>query len=147
MADWIFTSDDNLFSLTLPEHWSEYEDEDNTFAFFNTDKWSGNLRITHLYWENADPEINKTSLYRQSEFETQPDAIKVKLNDWNAVFYSNEGEDYLVYFWITGLKNDLFTCSFTFDKPFLDTDWHKGELSSVTDILSSIKLLINPVVQ
>lgn len=35
------------YSIFLPENWEEYEtDEINTNAFFDTTKWTGNLRIT-----------------------------------------------------------------------------------------------------
>ena len=141
MNNWDFISDDKLFSLQLPENWLQYDDEENVVAFFNTKKWSGNLRITHFFWENADPETDKASLYTQSEFENEPNAVKVRLNKWNAVFYSKESEsDGLIYFWTMGSKNDIFICSFTFDKPFLNTNWHNDELIVVSEILGSIKL-------
>jgi hypothetical protein len=141
MNYWNFTSDNNWFRLKLPENWAEYDDEENTFAFFNTEKWSGNLRITHRRWENVEEGIDKASLYNQSELTDSPGAILVKLNKWDATFYikeANEGD--IIYFWITGSKNDLFICSFTFDKPFLHTHWHNDELIVVSEIPGSIKI-------
>ncbi len=142
MNYWDFTSDNNWFSLKLPENWAEYDDEDNVFAFFNTEKWSGNLRISHLRRQNDEKEVNDASFYTGSEFADKPGVMKVKLGDWDATFYSkgtNEGD--IIYFWATGSKNDLFICSFTFDKPFLGTDWHNNELIAVGEILGSIKVI------
>ena len=40
------------YSINIPENWSEYEtDEKNTNAFFDTTKWTGNLRITPMNYE------------------------------------------------------------------------------------------------
>ena len=143
MNYWDFISDHNLFSLKLPENWSEYKDEDNVFAFFNTEKWSGNLRITHFLWENANPKTDKASQYTKALLKNEPGAINVRLGKWNAVFYSEEGSEgnTLIYFWIMGSKNDVFICSLTFDKSFLNTRWHNSELAVVGEMLGSIKLL------
>jgi len=138
-----FTSDNEWFKLKLPENWSEYDDDDDNYAFFNTEKWSGNLRISHIRWANVVDYTDKASLYNQEEMEKTPGAINVKLANWNATFYSKEtlAGDNLIYFWNTGSKNDLFICSFTFKKDFLGLDWHNNELIIVSEILGSIKII------
>jgi len=143
MDYWDFTSDNSQFSLKLPGSWSEYDDDDDLFAFFNTERWSGNLRISYLYLQNDDGSgVDGSFLYNQSELVKHPDAILVKLGKWEAVFYTKETDaDGAIYFWITGSKNDLFICSLSFDKAFLGSDWHNNELIVVAEILSSIKIL------
>jgi len=143
MDYWEFISDQNLFGLKLPENWAEYDDEDDNFAFFNTEKWSGNLRITHFRWKNVVDESDKAALYSGSELAKNPSAIVVKLGLWDATFYSQETKDGegIIYFWYTGSKNDLFICSFTFDKSFFGTDWHNNELIVVSEILSSVQII------
>jgi len=138
-----FTSDNNWFSLKIPENWSEYEDEEDIFAFFNTERWSGNLRISHLRWTDVADDRDGAAFYNQSEYSNKPGAIEVKLGDWDSTFYSDETIDgkCIIYFWYTGSKNDLFICSYTFDKPFLNLDWHNNEVIVVREILSSIKIL------
>ena len=50
-----FNSEYN-YSIKLPENWSEYEtDENNTNAFFDTIKWTGNLRITVMNYKIENP--------------------------------------------------------------------------------------------
>jgi hypothetical protein len=121
---------------------SEYDDEDNVFAFFNTEKWSGNLRITHFRWEDVMDAVDKAFLYKQSELKDNPNSIIVKLGDWDATFRGEQTDNTgIAYFWTTGSKNDLFLCSFSFDKEFHNTDWHNNELITVGEILGSIKIL------
>ena len=142
MNYWNFTSDNNWFSLKLPANWAEYDDAENVFAFFNTEKWSGNLRITHFRWEGVDADTDKAFLYNQSELKDNPGAISIKLKEWDATFYSKETDDKdIIYYWITGSKNDLFICSFTFDEPFLNTDWHNNELIVVREIIGSLQII------
>ena len=64
MNYWDFISDNKRFKVKLPENWAEYDDAENTYAFFNTEKWSGNLRITHFRWQNTDAGIDKADLYK-----------------------------------------------------------------------------------
>jgi hypothetical protein len=66
----------------------------------------------------------------------------IKLNEWNAAFYDKETKDgNMIYYWITGSKNDLLICSFSFGKPFPGTNWHNDELIVINEILKSIKIL------
>jgi hypothetical protein len=142
MNNWLFESENINFSLELPENWTEYEDDDNTAAFFNTGEWSGNLRITTFYLPGKDINIDKVSEYIKSELSDNPNAQLIKLGKWDAAFYSDDLEDgNIIYYWITGTNPDLFLCSFTFDKSFLDAENHNKEIILVTDILRSITLI------
>ncbi|MEO6979931.1 MAG: DUF3805 domain-containing protein [Mucilaginibacter sp.] len=141
MDYWEFVSDNKLFSLKLPENWSEYDDgSDDVFAFFNTDKWSGNLRISHLYVENSSAKNDIFLCILDENWMRDKNAVRVKLNNRNAAFYTNEATgDLMVHTWVLGSKNDLFNCSFTFDKSFQNSDWHDNELMAVAEILGSLK--------
>jgi Domain of unknown function (DUF3805) len=66
---------------------------DDVFAFFNIEKWSGNLIITHFRWANVEAEINKASQYIQSELENNSNAVMIKLNEWNVAFCDKETKD------------------------------------------------------
>lgn len=140
MNYWHFTSVNNWFSLTLPENWSEYDDEDGTAAFFNKEKWSGNLRITAVRITNI--EADKISSFAQSKTGDDPNAILVKLGNWDTVFYSEKSTDgCIVYYWTMGSSNFWFVCSFTIDDEFFDTERNIKELDVVEEIISSIKIL------
>ncbi|HEY4195580.1 MAG TPA: DUF3805 domain-containing protein [Mucilaginibacter sp.] len=143
MDYWCFTSPSNWFSLSLPGNWAEYEEEeDGTYSFFNKEKWSGNLRISQLHWNSEEDEIDQASKYVQSELTDNSNAILTKIGDWDAVFYSEKSQDEsLIYYWVTGSKNNLFACSFTTDKLSLIKEIHSEELEIVEKILNSIKIL------
>ncbi len=139
MNFWHFTSEDNSFSLVLPENWSKYEDDDNVSAFFNTEEWSGNLRITLIPLEGKFDQVRNLI---QSEINDNPNAILTKIGQWDAAFYSQEvSNDCLVYFWSIGIINNLVVCSLTIDKSMLASNKHTNELKIVEKILSSIKII------
>jgi hypothetical protein len=143
MDYWDFISDNNWFGIKLPGNWAEYDDDEDLFAFFNTEKWSGNLRITHFRIENVESGTDEANQRIHSTLNNKPGALLIKLGELNAAFYSQEtiNGECIIYFWVTGAKNDWFICSFTFDKPFLGTDWHNNELIVVSEILASIKII------
>jgi len=87
-----FTSNDKRFSLALPDDWSEYDDgEENTHAFFNTIKWTGNFRITYFHWpNNQDKSKNKAEEYFEEETAENIGSVKVKLGDWECVHYKKD---------------------------------------------------------
>jgi len=136
MSYWEFTSSNNWFSTKLPKNWSEYEDEEGTYAFFNTDEWSGNLRITPYRWPD---DSDKAPEYIKDELNDNPNAVAIKIGDWDAAFYSKEAkDDCLIYFWAMGIRNHLFLCSFTVDKNMVGTEKHDKELNIVENVLNNI---------
>lgn len=140
MDYWKFTSAAGWFSTLLPDNWSEYDDDEGTYAFFNTDKWSGNLRITPNKWENSsDPDIARAII--AGELKSNPKAVATKIGNWDAAFYSQKGSDEtLNYFWTTGTQNFIFICSFSVNIAFLGTDAHDKELCIVEKILCNIEI-------
>lgn len=125
--------------MELPNNWSEYEDEEGTFAFFNTYRWTGNFRITPMRWMK-DGE-HKASQYIRNEALENEGAILTKIRDWETAFYTKGLDDgNFMYYWVTGEGNTIFLCSFTIDKTFLNTQEHKEELLIVEDILKSIRI-------
>ncbi|HEY8999725.1 MAG TPA: DUF3805 domain-containing protein [Mucilaginibacter sp.] len=139
MNYWEFSSSSGWFSTTLPENWSEYEDDEGTYAFFNTSEWSGNLRITPYRWEEGG--VDKGPQYVQDELNENEDAVLTKLGDWEAAFYSGEAsEDSIIYYWMIGFESTLLLCSFTADKEFIGSESHNKELVIVEEILSSIRI-------
>jgi hypothetical protein len=117
-----FTSPSGWFTLKLSENWDEYDDgEEGTYAFFNTIKWTGNLRITPLKWSGAaDSSKRIAAKFVADELMANPDARKTAIGDFECAFYSKptkqDGEDLLIYYWITGKEDIQFTCSFTLDR-------------------------------
>jgi hypothetical protein len=131
---------DEWFSVKLPKNWAEYEDEKDTFAFFNTDEWTGNLRITPMTFTNKEEE-KKAEKYIKEEAIENNGAVITKVREWEAAFYTKSLSDgNFMYYWVTGIGNQIFICSFTTDQGFLNTKKHEEELLIVKDILNSLQI-------
>jgi hypothetical protein len=127
----------DIFSLKLPSNWAEYDDGDDLAAFFNTEKWSGNLRITPI---TVKP--SKIAELMKAQLTNKPNAITDELGKWQMVFYSSVSDDgeNLIYYWIVGEKRTLLMCSFTVDVSTCASEESHKELAVVKTILSSLKI-------
>ncbi|MDR0973661.1 MAG: DUF3805 domain-containing protein, partial [Prevotellaceae bacterium] len=107
-----FISPHAWFSLQYPHDWHEFEDEADTFLFYNPDKWTGNFRISALKEENI-PDFGhvfvtgelKSSLAEPRTVGNMPCAY-TRTEFW-------EDGTYVTHKWIIGLENMGFVCSFT----------------------------------
>jgi len=142
-----FTSRSGWFNLTLPTDWEEYDDdgEEDTYAFFNANNWTGNFRITPFRWADLlDPNEDKAGEFIAEELNENDGAVKIKLEDLDCVHYKKDllqdGGDLLIYYWVVGKKDNLFVCSFTIDKKQDQTEHNKTELTIVEDIIKSIRI-------
>ena len=141
-----FTSDDKRFTLQLPPNWDEYDDgEENTYAFFNNVKWTGNLRITHFNWPGSNGNSEgKAEKFIEEDLAENAGSSKIILGNWICAHYTKnltqQNDDLIIYYWSTGILNDLFICSFTIDKAQENTDENTLELKKVQEIISSLKL-------
>lgn len=142
-----FISPNGWFNLTLPKNWEEYDDEgeEGTCAFFNTNNWTGNFRITPIKWDNlVDPNEDKAAKYIEQELNNNKKATKIKIGNFDCVHYrkglSQDGDDLVIYYWVTSKKDIVFICSFTIDKEQEQTEQNKSEIQLVQDIIKSIKI-------
>lgn len=136
-----FTSKDGWYHLQIPTNWDEYEDDDiTTHAFFKTTKWTGNLRISTLHWDNLVNE-DKAEELLNNELQENKGAILTKMNEYKCVQYKkiekSDNEELIIYYWIFGKNNSVFICSFTTDKA-LEQD--KQIIIEVENIIKSIKV-------
>ena len=126
-----FSSEYN-YSLYLPENWSEYEtDEKNTNAFFDTTKWTGNLRITPLKYEIDDAEnfLNKKL--------TEIQVPKFYWNNSVGIYYVEESPDDTLHYWHLIHKKRLYICSFTIGN--INENEIDDEIHKVEEILKTIE--------
>lgn len=124
------------YSIMLPEKWAEYEDDENVNAFFDTENWTGNLRITVI-------EVNKNidDNYIEEEFKSRPKAKKIiTQNSLTGLKYTEESQDGLMYYWQIFHENKLFICSFILN-PENDNNLNKTEIEKVEKIIYSIKAI------
>ena len=141
-----FISYDNWFSLILPENWSEYDDGDEgTYAFFDTQKWTGNFRITPIRWQSAsDITENKASKLIEGELVENEGAVRKLIGSFDCAYYkknSIQGDNRsVVYYWVAGIGSNLFICSFTIDAIQENTDQNRLELEKIEEIIQGIEI-------
>lgn len=49
-----YISPGSWFSLEYPSDWREFEDTEDSFLFYNPDKWTGNFRISAYQGESRN---------------------------------------------------------------------------------------------
>ena len=107
-----FISPGAWFSMLYPATWSEFEDGEGSFLFYNPDKWTGNFRIS-AYKGNST--YGAESVRR--ELASNPQARRVMVGSLECAYYAEEFEEkevpYVTHFWITGIGDVAFECSFT----------------------------------
>jgi len=137
------------FSFTLTNGWTAYDDaDDSTDAFWNEaeESWTGNFRITAFQWPNVtDSNVDKASEYITTEVLENTGAQKIILGEYNCAHYKKEfqqeGDHQIIYYWITGKQNDIFICTFSIDKGQEAMPINTRELTSVQNMIASIKII------
>ena len=127
------------FSIHLPLNWSEYEDDENTNAFFDTKEWTGNLRISVLkyYIDNPEQFLEK----RLNELR-EKNSEKTSFNNGTpCVRYFEKINNDIIYYWYLVIENKLFICSFVIEDEMFNTEKNKLELEKIEKILESIQVL------
>jgi hypothetical protein len=149
MTDRNYISKAGWFSFRLADGWAEYDDEDDaTHAFWNAAEttWTGNFRITAFQWPNiTDPGVDKVDEYISDEISENDGAQKIRLGQFDCAHYKkeylNEEDKQIIYYWVTGAQNDLFLCTFTIDKEQESMPVNVRELTSVQNMITSIKII------
>lgn len=116
-----FISPGGWFSLIYPNNWYEFEDMENSFLFYNPEKWNGNFRISAY---KADMKMPGAETYAkdvlQEELKENTKAYMKKVGNWDCIYskiiFQEEEFEYTTYLWITGQKNMVLKCSFTVRK-------------------------------
>ena len=127
-----FISPGGWFSLECPAAWSEFEDTEESFLFYNPNKWGGNFRIS-AYKDAAKDYGRQCIAY---ELKNNPTSCAVKVGEWDCAYsaetFQEEGAWYTTHIWVTGKGDISFECSFTVAKG--------GERTSAEGIIRSLKV-------
>lgn len=111
-----FISPGGWFSLEYPLQWSEFEDEEGSFLFYNPEKWSGNFRIS----ANKDRSSDYAREVIEDELKQNEQAILKNVGSWKCAVSCEtfmQGEEaYTSHFWVTGYRHTSVECSFTVKK-------------------------------
>lgn len=127
-----YISPGSWFSMEYPQGWHEFEDTEDSFLFYNPDKWAGNFRISAFRGEHED----YASECLEYELKNTVGAKRVKVGTWNCAFskedFQEEGTSYTSYLWVTGAGAISVECSFTVAK---------GESSKIAEeMLATLKV-------
>lgn len=127
-----FISPGGWFSLEYPATWSEFEDSEGTFLFYNPNKWGGNFRISA--YRDASADFGKQSI--EWELKNNPTSVLVQVGSWNCAYcaetFQEEGAWYTSHFWVTGKDDLTFECSFTVVKG--------GDRTPAEEIIRSLQI-------
>ena len=126
-----FIAPGGWFSLEYPATWSEFEDTEESFLFYNPNKWNGNFRISA--YKDADKDYGRQCI--AYELKQNPTSTLVKVGEWECAYstetFQEEGAWYTTHIWVAGKGDISFECSFTVAKG--------GERTPAEDIIRSLK--------
>ena len=100
-----YISPGGWFSLEYPMGWHEFEDTEESFLFYNPDRWTGNFRISAYKDEAADygPQCIAYELKENTS------STLVKVGKWDCAYsaetFQEEGAWYTTHIWMTGEEN------------------------------------------
>lgn len=110
-----FISPGAWFSMLYPASWNEFEGGEESFLFYNPDKWTGNFRIS-AYRGEHDSYGNESV---KQELKDNSAAMKVKVGKLDCAYSKEtfvEGEvEYCAHLWVVGIDDIAFECSFITD--------------------------------
>lgn len=120
------------FALTYPLGWCESEDAEDSFLFYNPDRWTGNFRISA--YQGKSRTYAKECM--EDELAHTRGAKLVQVGNWKCVYgaesFQENGSWYTTHFWITGQDDISVECSFTVIK---------GESAKVAEeIIASLRV-------
>ena len=127
-----YISPGGWFSLEYPATWSEFEDTEESFLFYNPNQWNGNFRIS-AYKDAAKDYGHQCIAY---ELKNNPTSTSVKVGEWACAYsaetFLEEGAWYTTHIWVTGKDDICFECSFTVAKG--------GERTPAEDIIRTLSV-------
>lgn len=109
-----FISPGAWFAMRYPAAWSEFEDGEGSFLFYNPDVWDGNFRIS-AYRGEAGSDYGRESV--RQELAGNREARRVELGGHECAYsreeFEEEGAAYVCHFWVVALGEVAAECSFT----------------------------------
>lgn len=127
-----FISPGAWFTMIYSSDWSEFEDGEGSFLFYNPDVWTGNFRISAF---KADAAHYGREAVKQ-ELKENPSASLVKVGGLECAYskemFQEEGAYYTTHLWIAGIDNVAFECSFTVPKG--------GEVKEAEEVIATLDI-------
>lgn len=110
-----FISPGAWFTMVYPAGWSEFEDGEDSFLFYNPNNWTGNFRISAY---KGDTLYGKEAVHRELKENASARIVQVGnlQTSYSKEEFEEEDESYVSHFWVAGIDNIAFECSFTIRK-------------------------------
>lgn len=126
-----FISPGAWFTMVYPFGWSEFEDGEGSFLFYNPDVWTGNFRISAYKGKS-----NYGHEAVRMELKEKETASLVKIGTLECAYskemFEEDGAYYTSHLWIVGIDNIVFECSFTLPKG--------GDVREAEDIIATLEV-------
>ncbi|WP_148041366.1 DUF3805 domain-containing protein [Rufibacter immobilis] len=140
-----FTSEQDWFTIQLPDNWSETKDNEGTYIFYDEENWKGTFRITPIRLDSRKVKDTVTDLLaRQLKDKASKGAKMVKIGDFDCVFYKEYVQEtsgeVLMYKWTLGSSNTVFLVSYATKKEIEATESHPEELRQVENVIKSLQI-------
>ena len=107
-----FISPHSWFAFEYPDSWFEFEGEPGDFLFYDPDEWKGNFRIQA--WRDKDKLYGRQCVAEELR---KKHTEEKQLGSWRVAqtkeHFTEEGEEYVNYYWLAGFENTCVECSFT----------------------------------
>lgn len=127
-----YISPGGWFSLEYPMTWHEFEDTEESFLFYDPDRWTGNFRIS-AYKDEEDDYGQQCISY---ELKENSSSTLVKVGRWDCAYsaetFQEEGTWYTTHIWVTGEGNLSLECSFTVPKG--------GDIHPAEEMIKSLQI-------
>ena len=111
-----YISPGSWFALEYPAGWHEFEDTEDSFLFYNPEKWSGNFRISAF----RGGDENYAAECLDYELQQNRGAKRVKIGAWECAYSTEDFQEdntwYTSHLWVTGKGVISVECSFTVAK-------------------------------
>lgn len=107
-----FISPGGWFAIVYPSDWSEFEDGEGSFLFYNPDVWTGNFRISAY---RGKPGYGREAVRQELKASGSASAVRVGGLEcaYSKETFQEEGACYTSHLWVTGVGNTAVECSFT----------------------------------
>jgi hypothetical protein len=114
-----FISPGAWFAMDYPAEWCEFEDESDTFLFYNPDVWTGNFRIS-AYRDEQKAQGGRSGYVDDAvaaALKENRGARRVQLGGMTFAYgcedFEEGDQEYTDHYWIGGAEDMVFDCSFT----------------------------------
>jgi hypothetical protein len=141
-----FESNQGWLIFDYPAYWTQFEEEDGTYMFLDTNEWKGNFRITPLRIDGLNDDSISFNMDKNinDELHKHDGARLIKIGQKDVVFYSKEivenQENLTILYWVFGQNKTIIIASFTIDSKRIQNKEIEKEILNCKKVLEIMKI-------